>query len=119
MSYADRDWEDLLSTPPKRQRRPPRPTAAQDFAAPYEAPVAPQPAIAQSSRTGKAAALEDERLANLVAAGAWESGQDYPQAAFPFVSVQGLEDTYRLNRLNQCSPISGDATLRKAYHLLY
>lgn len=75
--------------------------------------------IPNSSRSGKAAEAEDAMLSAAAAAGTWEQGQDDMHAAYPFASVGGLEDTYRLNRWNQCNPISGDATLKKAFHLLY
>lgn len=76
-------------------------------------------AIVRTSRSGKAAQEDEERMARMVAEGKWEEGQDHVHAAYPFCSVQGLEDTYELNRFNQCSPISGDATLVKAFHLIY
>lgn len=64
----------------------------------------------------KVADVLEEKLA---ADHAYEPGQENPCAAFPFVSAQGLEDIYHRNQWHQCAPISGDATLKQAFPLLY
>ena len=40
----------------------------------------------------------------------YEDGEEYTHPASPLIRVQGLEDTYRLNRWSMCYPVSGDAT---------
>lgn len=132
-----RGWEDTLdfmmrdpfNIPQRRQPKAHHTASAEvDFSTPYVEPAAAPArrpladiladvaaakaaAVPNSSRSGKAAQQEERAQRAAVQAGGWEKGQEYPCAAFLFVSVGGLEDTYRLSPMNQCQPISGDATL--------